>query len=180
MQIITIAEFMHWAFSNFRVQISCKFVYQGFLRIATAAYFPLFSYVNLFQFISVLDGRFWSFNSLKEILILIKILIPPPLEFLPNLNGFAKPETRNCSKRNISPIFVSGYKRKSILFVMKEVSISNLFLIELIFNCPILIRFEFSSLRFCKVSVALLPLLFFACFLKREGWPLRLVYVTVI
>ena len=92
-----------------------------------------------------------------------------PLEFLSNLNGFAKPETRNCSKGNISPIFVFGYKRKSIIFVIKEVSISNLFLIELTFNCSILIQFEFSSLRFCKVSVALLPLLFFVCFLKREG-----------
>ena len=50
----------------------------------------------------MLDGRFPDFNSLKGILSLMKNIIPPPLEFLSNLNGFAKPEIRNCSKGNVS------------------------------------------------------------------------------
>ena len=87
-------------------------------------------------------------------------ITPPPLEFLSNLNGFAKPEIRNCSKGNVSSSFVYDNKRTSTAFAFKEVSFSNLFLIELIFNCPIIICFGFSSLRFCKVIGALLPLLF--------------------
>ena len=108
---------------------------------------------------SVLDGKFPGFDSLEGILSLMKNVILPPLEFLSNLNGFAKPEIRNCSKRNVSSIFVSSNKRTTILFVIKKVSISNLFLIALIFNCPIKTRFGFSSLTFWKVSVALFLLL---------------------
>ena len=108
---------------------------------------------------SVLDGTFPGVNSLKGILSLIKCIILPPLEFLSNLHGFTKPEIRNCSKGNVSSI-LSDKKRTSILFAIKEVSISNLFLIELIFNCPIMVWFGFSNLRFCKVIVALLLLLF--------------------
>ena len=78
----------------------------------------------------------------------MKSIVPPPLEFLSNLNGFAKNEIRNCSKGNVSSVFVSGNKRTSILFVIKEVNISNLLPIELIFNWPIKIRFGFSSLTF--------------------------------
>ena len=71
-----------------------------------------------------------GFQVLTGILSLIKRIIPPPLEFQSNLNGFAKPETRNCSKRNVSPNFVSDNKRTSISFAIKEVSFSNLFLID--------------------------------------------------
>ena len=64
----------------------------------------------------------------------MKNIILPPLRFLSNLTGFWKPE--NCSQGKVS-ISVSDNKRTSILFVIKGVSISNLFLIESIFNCPI-------------------------------------------
>ena len=52
------------------------------------------SHFFLREFISikralVLGGRFSSFNSLKGILSLMKIIISP-LEFLSNLNSFAK------------------------------------------------------------------------------------------
>ena len=67
----------------------------------------------------MLDGRFPGFDSLKGILSLIKSIIPPPLEFLSNPNGFAKPEIRNFSKGNLSSIFLSDNKRTSISFVMK-------------------------------------------------------------
>ena len=96
----------------------------------------------------MLDGWFLGFNSLTGILSLMKSIVPPPLEFLSNLNGFAKHEIRNCSKVNVSSVFVSDNKRTFILFVIKEVNISNLLPIELIFNLPIKIRFGFSSLRF--------------------------------
>ena len=111
-----------------------------------------------------MDGRCPGFNSLKGILSLTKSIIPPPLELLSNLNGFTKPEIRNYSKGNVSSIFVSDNKRISISFAIKEVSVSNLFLIELIFNCPITIRFGFLSLT----SVAIFTT-FVICFLKREG-----------
>ena len=81
----------------------------------------------------MLDERFPGFNSLKGILSLMESIIQPPLEF---------------------------NNRTSISFVIKEVSISNLFLIELIFNCPMIIGFGFSSLRLREDSVALLLLLF--------------------
>ena len=107
-----------------------------------------------------MDERFPDFNSQKGILSLMKSIMPLPLEFLSNLNGFAKPEIRNCSKGNVSSTFVSDNKRTSISFFIKEVRISNWFLIELIFNCPIMIRYRFSSLIFSKVTVPLLLLLF--------------------
>ena len=46
--------------------------------------------------------------------------MPPPLEFLFNLNDFAKPEIRNCSKGNVSSISVSDSKRASVSFVIKK------------------------------------------------------------
>ena len=96
---------------------------------------------------------FQVFNNLKRTLSLVKT-ITPPLEFLSNLNGFAKPEIINCFKGNTSSTFVSDYKRTSISGFIKEVIISNLF---------------------AAISTA-----FLICFLKREGGLLRLVYVTVI
>ena len=166
MQIVTIAQFMQWVLSNFgvhnsnneiiiitygRIQcftdIICKFIYQEFVRIEPQHISPFF--VHKFvskKRASVLDGRFLGFNSVKVILTLMESIIPPPLEFLSNLNGFAKHEIRNCSKGNVSSVF--GNKRTSILFVIKDVNISNLLPIELIFNWPIKIRFGFSSLRF--------------------------------
>ena len=78
----------------------------------------------------LLDGWFLGFNSLTGILSLMKSIVPPPLEFLSNLNGFAKHEIRNCSKVNVSSVFVSDNKRTFILFVIKEVNISNLLPIE--------------------------------------------------
>ena len=95
---------------------------------------------------------FQVFNNLKRTLSLVKT-ITPPLEFLSNLNGFAKPEIINCFKGNTSSTFVSDYKRTSISGFIKEV-ISNLF---------------------AAISTA-----FVIFFLKREGGLLRLVYVTVI
>ena len=108
----------------------------------------------------MLDGESPPLNSLKGIISLMKRIIPPPLEFLSNHNGFAKPEIRNHSKGNISAIFVSDNKRTSISFIIKKFNISNMFLVELIFSSPIMIQFGFSSLRFRKVLVALLLLLF--------------------
>ena len=95
---------------------------------------------------------FQVFNNLKRTLSLVKT-ITPPLEFLSNLNGFAKPEIINCFKGNTSSTFVFDYKRASISGFIKEV-ISNLF---------------------AAISTA-----FVIFFLKREGGLLRLVYVTVI
>ena len=69
---------------------------------------------------SVLDGRFPGFNSLKGIFSLIKSIIPPPLELLSNPNGFEKPEIRNCSKGNVSSIFVSYNKRRNFLVKRKK------------------------------------------------------------
>ena len=106
------------------------------------------------------DGRLPGFNSLKKILYLMKSIISLPIKLLSNLIGFAKSEIRNFYKGGILFTSVSGNNRTSISFVIKVVSISNLFLIELIFNCPIVIQFGFSSLRICKVSVALLLFLF--------------------
>ena len=95
-----------------------------------------------------MDGRFPGFNSLKGILSLIKSIIPSSLEFLSNLVRLGNHETINCSKGNFSSICVFHNKRRFISFVIKEVGISNLFLTELIFNCPIIIRFGFSRFRF--------------------------------
>ena len=69
---------------------------------------------------SKLDGRFPGFSSLEGILSLMKSIMPPPLEFLFNLNGFAKPEIRNCSKGNVSSISVSDSKRASVSFAIKK------------------------------------------------------------
>ena len=82
----------------------------------------------------MLDEWFVGFNRLTGILTLMKSIVPPPLEFLSNINGFAKHEIRNCSKVNVLSVFVSDNKRTSILFAIKEVNISNLLPIELIFN----------------------------------------------
>ena len=90
----------------------------------------------------------------------MKSVMQPPLEFLSNFNGFAKPEIRICSKGNVSSFFVSDNKRTSILFVIKELAFQICFLLNQILYCTIMIRFGFSSLRFRKVSVALLLLLF--------------------
>ena len=159
---------MHWVLSNFgvhnsnneiiiityrRIQcftdIICKFIYQEFVRIEPQHISPFF--VHKFvskKRASVLDGRFLGFNSVKIILTLMESIIPPPLEFLSNLNGFAKHEKRNCSKVKVSSVFFSDKKRTSISFVIKQVNISNLLPIELIFNWSIKIWFGFSSIRF--------------------------------
>ena len=79
---------------------------------------------------------------------------------LSKLIGFAKPEIRNFYNGGILFTSVTGNNRTSISFFIKAVRISNLFLIELIFNFLTVIRFGFSSLRICKVSEALLLLLF--------------------
>ena len=68
----------------------------------------------------MLDGRFKGFNSMKGILSLMKRIIPPLLEFLFHLNGSAKPEIRNCSKGNVSSMFLSDNKKTSISFAIKE------------------------------------------------------------
>ena len=98
----------------------------------------------------MLDGWFLGFNSLTGILSLMKSIVPPHLEFLSNLNGFAKNEIRNCSKVNVLSVFVSDNKRTSILFVIKEVNISNLLPIELIFNWPIGFDLDSQVLDFFK------------------------------
>ena len=65
----------------------------------------------------VLDRRFPRFNNLKRILSLMKSIIPPPLAFIFNLNGFAKLEIRNCSQ-NVSSNFVSDIKKRYISFAI--------------------------------------------------------------
>ena len=100
----------------------------------------------------MLDGRSTCFNNLKEILSPMKRIIPAALESISNLSSFAKHEIGNCSKESVSSIFVSHNKSISISFVIIKVAISNMFVIKLMFNRPIIIWFGFSSLRFRKVS----------------------------
>ena len=52
----------------------------------------------------------------------------PPLEFLPNLNGLAKPEIRNCSKGDVSSNFVPDNKRTSSSFAIKKLPFQICFL----------------------------------------------------
>ena len=78
----------------------------------------------------------------------MKSIIPPPLKFLSGLNGFAKPEIRNCSMGNVS-FFLSLTIRGHLFPLLLKKSAFQIYF-----------RFGFSSLTFRKVSVALLLLLF--------------------
>ena len=92
-----------------------------------------FSYFFLRKFISikrasVLDGRFPGFNSLKGVLSLMKTLIPPPLEILPNLNGFAKPEI--CSKGIVLYIFSLTVRGHLFHVLLKKLAFPICFLLN--------------------------------------------------
>ena len=78
----------------------------------------------------VLDRRFPRFNNLKRILSLMKSMIPPPLAFIFNLNGFAKLEIRNCSQ-NVSSLILSLTLRKDIFrLLFKKLAFQICFLLN--------------------------------------------------
>ena len=78
--------------------------------------------------------------------------MPTPLEFLSYLNGGVYPSILNsvCEKEESS--FVSETIRMSVLSFNIPNNISNLFLMELMFICPIRTLFKFFSRIFFKIS----------------------------
>ena len=82
-------------------------------------------------------------NSLEGISSLTKSIKPPPCAVLSILYGGVNPSKINWFKGNVSSNFVSDISKTSILLPTTSFSISNLFLIELIFKWAIMIRFGF-------------------------------------
>ena len=72
-----------------------------------------------------------------EISSLIKGRMPPPWELLSYLNGGAYSSILNCAYGKEESSFVSKTIRMSMLSFTILDNISNLFLIELMFICPI-------------------------------------------
>ena len=73
--------------------------------------------------------------------------IPPPLQLRSRWWGLLKPLMKNWLVGKHSSSFASEIIRISILSLNWCVSNSNLFLSELIFNCPIISLFRFLTLR---------------------------------
>ena len=92
---------------------------------------------------SMLPERFALGNSLEGIYSLMKNIRPPPCSVLSSLYGGVNPSKINGLKGNVLSNFVSDISRISILLPITSFSISNLFLIELMFKWAIVIRFEF-------------------------------------
>ena len=101
----------------------------------------------------ILPNNFYiktTYNNKVFIFGWMKIKIkPPPYVVLWSLYGGVNPSKINWFRRNVSSSFVSNISKISVLLPTTSFSISNLFLIELIFKWAIMIWFGF----FLRISL---------------------------
>ena len=81
------------------------------------------------------------------------IIPPPPLSFRSNLCIFEYPWIINWFLEKVASNFVSLIIRLSILPPMSDESNSNLFLMEFILRCPIIILLEYLTRRFYSPKI---------------------------
>ena len=105
-------------------------------------------------------------NSLEGTSSLTKSIEPPPCVVLSSLYGGVNSSKINWFRRNVSSNFASDISQILISLPATFFSISNLFLIELVFNWAIMIRFGFFwhisfNVSFFSVSSELVPFSWF-------------------
>ena len=80
-------------------------------------------------------------------------IIPPPLLFRSNLHTVEYPWMKNWFAGKVVSNFVWLITRMSILPPMSDESNSNLFLMEFMLRCPVIILLKYLTRRFCSPRI---------------------------
>ena len=100
---------------------------------------------------SVLSCNLYSVSKQEQMSSLTYRSIPPPFEQRSSLQGLENSSSKNCAEGNDSSVFVSDISNMSRCLLASDSRTLNLFLIEIMFNYPIIDRLIFFSLTSFKI-----------------------------